>query len=899
MSASNGSFRKMSGSRASFRTALAVASLTALATLALVQAPAGATSASAATASVAAAAPSSPPANICGNAAVLNGPATPPSGAVVIQPGVQDVSTMTTLNPPGTTFWLAPGVHSMVASIYAQVIPKDGNTYIGAPGAILDGKSVNRYAFTQHATNVTIKHLFIRNFMAPGDEGVVNHDFGQGWVIEKNTIAFNGGAGALLGAGNRLVSNCLADNSQYGFQAFGANLTIDGNEVTRNNTYSWETMSPGCGCSGGAKFWGAGPGTVTNNYVHDNYNVGLWADTNVVGMLFEGNYISDNRSHGILYETSYNARIVNNTFRRNAIGLGHEFQARLDSFPVGAIYVSESGGDPRVNGGTYSTLEISGNNFEDNWAGVVLWENADRYCASAANTSTGYCTMVNPNATISTCGDPATGGLINTEPYKSDCRWKTQNVLVSNNDFSMNPANIGCTTNKCGVQAVFSNHGSVPHWSPYLGATVQQNITFNQNNHFVNNRYVGPWRFAAYEANGNYLSWDQWRAAPHNHDAGGSYNGAVSTTTTTPPTTTPQGPTQTIWPNSQTAQEVTNGMHYTLGTRFTVSAAGQITALRFYETPNMAETISLKLWRETGTTTAEEVAAATYNASSYTAGWRNAALVAPVQVVPGQRYVVSYHVTRRWGFAWANLLTARVSGNLTALANDLVNGIGNGVYKEEYGVHTYPGIRGDGHSYFADVVFTTSTSPTTTPPTTTPPTTVPPTTVPAAPPETLWPNTQTAQEVTNGMHYTLGTRFTVSAPGQVRSLRFYETPNMAEAITLKLWRETGPTTGVELASTTYNATSGVAAWRNADLGAVVPVVPGEKYVVSYHVTRRWAFSWAHFITARVSGHLTAPANDLLSGNSNGVYKEEYGTHTFPGGRSDGHSFFANVVYYAS
>ena len=30
-----------------------------------------------------------------------------------------------------------------------------------------------------------------------------------------------------------------------------------------------------------------------------------------------------------------------------------------------------------------------------NWSGVVLWENADRFCGSPNNTSTGYCTLVN------------------------------------------------------------------------------------------------------------------------------------------------------------------------------------------------------------------------------------------------------------------------------------------------------------------------------------------------------------------------------------------------------------------------------------------------------------------------------------------------------------------------
>jgi hypothetical protein len=52
------------------------------------------------------------------------------------------------------------------------------STYVGGPGAILDGQGKNNYAFTQHARNVTIKYLTIRNFVAPMNEGTVNHDSG-------------------------------------------------------------------------------------------------------------------------------------------------------------------------------------------------------------------------------------------------------------------------------------------------------------------------------------------------------------------------------------------------------------------------------------------------------------------------------------------------------------------------------------------------------------------------------------------------------------------------------------------------------------------------------------------------------------------------------------------------
>ena len=65
---------------------------------------------------------------------------------------------------------------------------------------MIDGQNINDYAFTQHATNVTIEHLTIRNFVSPHDQGVVNHDSGNGWTIENNTIVDNNGAALMAGA---------------------------------------------------------------------------------------------------------------------------------------------------------------------------------------------------------------------------------------------------------------------------------------------------------------------------------------------------------------------------------------------------------------------------------------------------------------------------------------------------------------------------------------------------------------------------------------------------------------------------------------------------------------------------------------------------------------------------
>ena len=418
--------------------------------------------------------------------------------------------------------------------------------FIGAPGAILDGGKVNRYAFTGQAVNVRIKYLTIQNFGTLGDnnnEGVVNHDGGSGWTIEYNTVQANGGAGIFLGSNNTMRYNCVRENGQYGFSMYRPeglrSIVIDHNEIAGNNTYDWEAKISGCGCTGGGKFWDAQNVTVTNNWVHHNKSVGLWADTNDIGFLIDGNYINDNDDEGIFYEISYNAKITNNTLIRNAIVKGKAFAARNDNFPIVAIYISESGGDSRVNGGVYSTMEIAGNNLVDNWGGIGLWENADRFCGSAANTSAGYCTAVNPAVTLNTC----VAGTIDSAPYLSDCRWKTQNVSVHTNRLSFSRANVGCTTTGCGQQGVLSNWGTYPSWSPYKASMIQDAITFSQNNRFANNTYIGDWRFTARETS-NFVSFATWQGT-YGQDGGSSLQSGGTTPTTVAPVTTTSIPSTT------------------------------------------------------------------------------------------------------------------------------------------------------------------------------------------------------------------------------------------------------------------------------------------------------------------------------------------------------------------
>jgi hypothetical protein len=102
----------------------------------------------------------------------------------VIIPAGDDSGTVLAHNwtvRPDTTYWFAPGKHTLGTGQYSQIIPSNGDTFMGAPGAILDGQHQNLYAVTEQARNVTIRYLTISNFGGSGDnhdQGVVNHDEG-------------------------------------------------------------------------------------------------------------------------------------------------------------------------------------------------------------------------------------------------------------------------------------------------------------------------------------------------------------------------------------------------------------------------------------------------------------------------------------------------------------------------------------------------------------------------------------------------------------------------------------------------------------------------------------------------------------------------------------------------
>jgi hypothetical protein len=429
--------------------------------------------------------PRTSPARVCDNPAVLDGPAEQPPGSIAV--GVaDDLESLTVKNPPGSVFWLRSGIHRLTASL----VPKDGNTYIGAPGAVIDGGNRLNIAFWEEyfrrtVDNVTLTHLTIQNFTSSAeDQGAVYA--GTGWTISNSTFRNNGYVALFAGSGNTIRYSCFDSNGQLGVGTYrldgtsASDVVVDHNEFRNNNTRNLRA----CGCGGGIKWWESQRGTFTNNWVHQNQGVGVWADNNNIDMLFEGNYINDNTAQGLFYEISYNFLVRANSFVRNALEHG---AAEAGNFPMAAVYISESGGAD-VPGFRFSQSEIAYNYFADNWDGVALWESGNRFAGSDGGQAA-----------------PAYGDRL---------RWKTQNIRVHHNEFHMSKENARCVGRvTCGRNGLFSD------WVPVPGPPVASNssheqyqvaVSFEQNNVFDNNSYVGEWRFVAYDHSLTY-GWDTWR----------------------------------------------------------------------------------------------------------------------------------------------------------------------------------------------------------------------------------------------------------------------------------------------------------------------------------------------------------------------------------------------------
>ncbi|MCW2930019.1 MAG: right handed beta helix region family protein [Actinomycetia bacterium] len=265
----------------------------------------------------------------------------------------------------------------------------------------------------------------------------------------------NSGGGYAIDAGNNttIEYDCLTQDAQGGFNSASTiNLHVSNNEISLDGIGSYPDTgtSPGqsthsCGCSGGGKFFYTLNATISNNYVHDNYNVGVWGDFNNDGLDFSHNYVASNWSSGFMYESSYNASVSDNTFTGNGWASDGAWPAGTSGGacyggvsctngngpvtgdgggnPFGVIDLSNSGGNASlatvsvpssiaVPGCSSSCtlpsrysghLMVSGNALSNNFGGVKVYTDSNRYPGNIDNDSACSIpmgTLYQPNASL-------------------------------------------------------------------------------------------------------------------------------------------------------------------------------------------------------------------------------------------------------------------------------------------------------------------------------------------------------------------------------------------------------------------------------------------------------------------------------------------------------------------
>jgi hypothetical protein len=248
---------------------------------------------------------------------------------------------------------------------------------------------------------------------------------GTAWTITHDDIHDSystPGYGVAIYGGDQgtIEYNCLSRMGDYGVNLFGSDSRFDYNEVYESNY----KPDPGCGCSGGGKWWGTlNADVVDNAFVDDSPGGGapVWLDNGNSGTLISGSYFYLSYGSSIISETGFDLNVTGNLFIDGGWGTGSGgCQNNCD----GAVNLNSSGGFS-VPGSRYENqVLISGNQFVDDWEGVDIWQAGARSCENSGEgwpNDAAYCSGGFPNSAsvasdghyyFSHEGDSAHGGAI-------------------------------------------------------------------------------------------------------------------------------------------------------------------------------------------------------------------------------------------------------------------------------------------------------------------------------------------------------------------------------------------------------------------------------------------------------------------------------------------------------
>ena len=347
-------------------------------------------------------------------------------------------------------------------------------------------------------------------------------------------------------------------------------------------------------------------------------------------------------------------------------------------------------------------------------------------------------------------------------------------------------------------------------------------------------------------------------------------NAALSITIagTAPPPTCPC----TIWPSTATpgTADVNQSLPVELGVKFTSTASGFITGIRFYKGVNNTGTHVGNLWSSTGT----RLASATFTGES-ASGWQQVNFSSPVAITANTVYVASYFSPTGDFAVDRNYFNAAVNNPpLQALQNGASGP--NAMYNYG-GSSTFPASSFAASNYWVDVVFSSSA-------------TDPPPTCPC----TIWPSTvgPATADTNQGLPVELGVKFTSTSSGFITGIRFYKGVNNTGTHVGNLWSSSGAL----LARATFTGET-ASGWQQVNFSSPVAITANIVYVASYFSpTGDFAVDRNYFNGATTNPPLQA-LQDGASG-PNGVYN--YGSSSgFPTTSFAASNYWVDVVFNSS
>lgn len=425
-----------------------------------------------------------------------------------------------------TVVYFEPGAHTIQGVMFAG----HNSAYVGGytPGAgaaVLDGVNggtasgnggsflASEHASANNTVGNTWEYLTVKNYSASVNGGIMGNVNGggssDGDVYKYDTIGPNeygfvgsssppalsttgspgqgGGYGINLGSYDTVEYSCLTGNAQGGYNGSGViGDVIANNEITGNGLGLYPDVSGAggsphsCGCSGGGKLFLSVNADIVGNYVHDNYNAGIWMDFNNTGTLISHNYVSGNWGEGIFVEASYNTNIADNTVTGNGWAADGAWPAGVgggacfggisctNGFgpvtgagggnPYAAIYLPNSGGDSQLSSiaipptiavpgcaSSCSTtsrypghLYVQRNNLANNFGGVQVYTDTNRYPGN-----------INNDSACSTALGPLNQN--NNATYKAQTK-----VLATTSDTAISGASV---TSTAGTKTLCTNYG--------------------------------------------------------------------------------------------------------------------------------------------------------------------------------------------------------------------------------------------------------------------------------------------------------------------------------------------------------------------------------------------------------------------------------------------------------